>query len=126
MIGNSHYFAVYALLLIVTIAHGKRSKDDARKANDDAEAYTYEFNTFKEHPPTGIFTSPLGDIVIAGDENGWVYRSSDYGASFTSSKALPLGDNLNTHASIYGCAMSLSGEKIVNQHAWQLSLHRFW
>lgn len=103
-----------ALLLLVKHAHSfslsNATHDYARRASDDVY-YTYKKSHIKTYTPTGIYSSTKGDLVIAGDDGGWIYRSTDYGKSFTHNKKLHLGSG--TYVSMYGLAMSLSGERIV-------------
>jgi len=86
-------------------------KSDGSASYDDYVSYGFKYEHMKTYTPTGIYTSHKGNIVLAGDDDGWIYRSHDYGKSFTHTKKLSLGHG--KHASMYGCAMSFSGEKIV-------------
>lgn len=113
-----------ALALLVLCLPTPSAKNHAVKTSTLEDVlYTYTFNSIKKNSPTGVFTSSLGAIVIGGDDEGWVYRSSDYGKTFSQSKPLALDNAAGTHASIYGCAMSLSGQKVVIGTATHANFH---
>lgn len=65
-----------------------------------------------DHSPTTIQTSKTGRVIIAGDDKGHVYVSTDYGTSFKKTKPFFISEN-DGYANLYGVAMSASGEEII-------------
>jgi hypothetical protein len=76
--------------------------------NSDTRTYSFHSMT---GAPLGIYSSSSGKYVITSDTNGYVYRSDDYGSSFTSSRPFSLSEG--DYASIYGLVMTSSGDKMV-------------
>ena len=62
--------------------------------------------------PRSVFSSKDGAIVIASDKVGNIYRSVDYGSSWTSGQYLKVGSK-GGYGSIYGLAMTSSGECMI-------------
>jgi len=73
---------------------------------------TYSFSYVDTHDtPLGIYSSSSGKYIVTSDSSGYVYVSSDYGASFDVSRPFKLSGS--EYASIYGIAFSSDGDTII-------------
>jgi hypothetical protein len=86
---------------------------DGGSTQDDGQWDLYEYTTYStKNTPLGVYTSLTGEVAIASDAEGYVYRSTDYGATWTSSKAIYV-ESEDTYASIYGLVMTTTGKKMI-------------
>jgi hypothetical protein len=93
-------------------------------AQDDGQWDLYEYTTYStKNTPLGVYTSLTGEVAIASDEEGHVYRSTDYGATWTSSKAIYV-ESEDTYASIYGLVMTTTGKKMIAGTGEYLAMER--
>jgi hypothetical protein len=86
---------------------------DDGSALDDGQWNVYDHTTYvTKHTPLGVYTSLTGKVAIASDAQGHVYRSTDYGVTWTSSKAIYV-ESEDAYASIYGLVMNTAGKKMI-------------
>ena len=77
--------------------------------NDDTWSFSF---TSLSGTPLGIYTSKTGQYVVTSDTDGNIYRSEDYGSSWSSSQSLE--SSTGTFASIYGLVMNEDATKMIN------------
>lgn len=104
------------LLVVTLIIAGSRPSG----GTDSSVNYSFKENAISAIP-TGLFCSSSGQFVIAGGEDGSVYRSTNYGKSFSQHKSLKLSSG--SHAVLAGLAMSLDGSKMVAGTATHPNFH---
>ena len=78
-----------------------------------SDKYDYDYKDLKLSSGTTIsqiYTNNKGNLVILGDSNGQVYRSTDYGDSWK--KTYPLADG-DSYRSITGLIMTEKGDEII-------------
>jgi hypothetical protein len=90
---------------IANIFSAPQALSDDGSAFDDGQWDVYDYTTFStQNTPLGIFASSNGMIVISSDAKGYIYRSIDYGVTWSTKKRIYV-DSDDTYASIYGLAM---------------------
>jgi hypothetical protein len=81
--------------------------------DDNADWDMFDYSTYDaKNDLLGIYTSKHGRIVITSDTEGYIYRSKDYGASWSKAKSIYIEDD-DTYASIYGLVMDEKGKKMI-------------
>jgi len=76
--------------------------------NDDTWSYTF---TSISGTPLGIYCSETGQYAITSDTDGNIYRSVDYGSSWSSSQSIEISSG--KYASIYGLVMNEEGKEMI-------------
>jgi len=114
------FIAVTLALTVFLAVIGQHSNTGLVKSKSKAmslSTYTNDDTTIKfkytstKGTPLGIYSSKTGKYVITSDSKGYVYRSSDYGSSWSKSKALKLSSG--SYAKIYGLVMSSTGKAMI-------------
>lgn len=77
---------------------------------DDYDYDYYSLDLSDGNSPSQIYTNQAGSLVILGDSEGNIYRSTNYGKSWKTSKPLPNGDS---YASLVGLVMNEEGDEIL-------------
>ena len=91
------------LLILLLIGNGTSSKDDY-----DYDYYSLDLSD--GNTPSQIYTNQAGNLVIVGDSEGNVFRSTNYGGKWKTSQPLPNGKN---YASLVGLVMNEKGDKML-------------
>ena len=89
---------------------------------EKTKQYTYDFiynsieesnsgKKSKQGVPNAIFSSLSGKIALASDTKGNIYRTTNYGKTWSSSKEIEISNK--KYGSISGCVMSHTSEEIL-------------
>lgn len=83
-------FVTFSVLCLAVILLRGSSNDE--EIFSDVYSYTFDYDyydyTFHEtkHKPKSVYTNVGGDVVISTDSKGYLYRSTNYGATFSVSR----------------------------------------
>ena len=80
-------------------------------STDAGETFDVSFVASAQPSPGSLFTSSSGELVLFSDQDGYLYRSSDYGKTYTTSQALVYGEG--QYGVLAGMVMTESGDRMI-------------